>query len=292
MAFQLPDGLAPVTSAGALTPLPQAAWSGRATGGTAGSVGLPWAPTTRAYGPIALPYRYSNVTLWATFATAGTVSVRRSGAEPADPLLDAAAAVLLSGAGAGAGRQFPLSVGLNHFELNSTLDGYYRFTLERLAQDVTAVALLPVAATPQFTPLPAIALQPPFQPDVLHYTLSVPAVVAQLQLLTDFATAGSLLLTQSVDGGTVSPVSGAVGGALPLAALPFAPLRTWFVLDSTQDGRYSVDVERLVFDTLAPLLQSYDAHGVSSGALTLVPPFATGIWQYRPPCRTAPRRPA
>ena len=208
------------------------------------------------------------------------MSVRRSGAQPADPLLDAAAAVLLSGAGAGAGRQFPLSVGLNHFELNSTLDGYYRFTLERLPQDVTALALLPVAATPQFTPLPAIALLPPFQPDVLHYTLSVPAVVAQLQLLTDFATADSLLLSQSVDGGTVSPVSGAVGGALPLAALPFAPLRTWFVLDSTQDGRYSVDVERLVFDTSAPLLQSYDAHGVSSGALTLVPPFATGIWQY------------
>ena len=53
----------------------------------------------------------------------------RSGAQPADPLLDASAAVLLSGAGAGAGRQFPLSVGLNSFELNSTLDGYYQFTL-------------------------------------------------------------------------------------------------------------------------------------------------------------------
>ena len=220
------------------------------------------------------------MTLWATFTTAGSVSVRRSGAQPADPLLDASAAVLLSGAGAGAGRQFPLSVGLNYFELNSTLDGYYRFTLERLPQDVTAFALLPVAATPDFVPLPLIQLAPLFQADTLHYTLSVPAVAAQLQLLATFPTVGSLQLTQSVDAGTATPVSGTAALALPLAVLPFAPLRSWFVVDSTQDGRYSVDVIRAQFDTQNPLLQSYDQHGVASGPLTLVPPFATGIWLY------------
>ena len=53
---------------------------------------------------------------------------------------------------------------------------------------MTAFALLPVAATAGFVPLPLIQLQPLFQADTLHYTLSVPAVAAQLRLLTAFST--------------------------------------------------------------------------------------------------------
>jgi len=285
VVFQLPDtGEALIQSASVSSPvLPQLAYVGVAGSPAAGSASALWVAEVHEY-TITLPYRRALVNVTVAFATAGTVSFARVDRRPLS------GAAVLAEPSAQVPLQAQLLVGANVFELNSTLDGYYRVTLIRLPPDLTAVALLPLTDSPGWIDLPAVVLAPPFPvPGVLSYATSVPFSVAQVQLAFTFSTPNSSVLVLDDGGQSQWLLQGSAalqsGVSVTVRLPPGAPLCVTVV--SVMDANWTFTFTRSVPDLTGLRVTSFDEHGASA-EVALDGGFVSGQYGYvlRPPYGT------
>ena len=200
-----------------------------------------------------LPFTATGLSLAVIFATAGTYSYG----------LDSSAQLELLAAGVFSS-YVPLSVGNQSLSAISTLDGQYHITVTRAPAEVSNIGVRTAWRTCDQTSSSACApvnqpLNRPFtQATVasdLHYSVSVPHVVGQVQLTSSFVTPMSMTLLddtntylQTMLSGAWSPWHQLRDPLNPTATAAGQTTLTELRLSSTQDGLYLVDVLRALPD--------------------------------------------
>ena len=176
-----------------------------------------------------------------------------------------------------ANHQLPIDVGVNQYALNSTRDGYYQFTIQRAVPDLTSWIARPLTNSPKDILLPSVSLVPIYTPQTMSYTITVPYLVGSLSFECLFSTGGSLVLLVPGTGQTEVLVSGSPSVWVPLNV----GANTRVELESSQDGKYQLDIWREEADVTGLVFTSYDQFSKPFPvSLPLVPSFLRGRYQY------------
>jgi hypothetical protein len=229
-------------------PAHKGVYSGFASGGpTQGTAGSPWAPTTHWYSIGPIPFKYASVIFMINATTNGTSEVDFWNPPPT---------VVFPQWNPPSWTALPLIIGVTEAHLNSTLDGRYRFQIERLPTDLIQIDVNPLQATVGMPVLPCV-LGPSFsRSEILSYSAIVSLGVGSVQLNVTFLTPGSARIIGTT--GVIYPLVNSVWSG----TIPLWPRWNNLTLVSDLDGNYTVAFYRELPDTGNFTIFAYDAEGV------------------------------